>query len=408
MNIHLKDLKPAPPSRREQGRDTVLHSLSGAMGVDFHYNRIPKPLVRMEVPEGQDAYHKNYLEYLCQCYGRHFGAVVSPELLWFTVLSELAEHIKANAEHYRHLFTTSDEQVDVSVLSLDLEVMPIGVLLEYVQRVCPMDASRFVPEFSTSTPRSHTATMSLFLDAVSPYYSYSMYACGIPDIMLRGTREDWVLFQERLQDLQGVVDKAAPYLERVGARIAQIVGCYDGELDVDFWIGMFSNERCGSGGEVLCKGWYPEEFFMTYPKLGKPDNFPTQVAQVNYKQLDTGLEYKMFQGLFSSTLQDGFLVPDFGFTVELAEHQWSEDIPTKPGVYLAQGMQGTAEGKVMVVRVVEHYSEEIGDGGLHVIMGNPQSHSSLVNLNINHFGALWAPAPESFFPEVERESRLFH
>ena len=69
----------------------------------------------VDVTVDGDFYHKNYMEYLENCYDRHYGYVISPDMVWYTLLSELAIHIKNNAEHYRDLFTDSDEKKEISV-----------------------------------------------------------------------------------------------------------------------------------------------------------------------------------------------------------------------------------------------------------------------------------------------------
>ena len=405
IQIDLMDLELKRRTATIKDRDQVVHTLSEPIQRDVWFNDLPKPVVRCEVPAGQEAYHTNYMNYLVLCHGRHYGVVVSPETLWFTVLSELAVHIKKNAEKYRSVFTTSDEKQEVSVLSLDPEVMPIHILMAHTAALCPVDADLFIPAFSTHTEQSLVASKALFLDAVSPYYSYSMYMCGIPKISLQGTKEDWQLFCERLEALSEILSEASDYLHRVGSRVSLIVQGYEEGHYAEMWKDFFHLENCGSGSQVICKGWYAEEFFMEYPKLAQPCNFPTQVAKVEYKNLDTGLDYVMFQGLFSSRFEDGFLVPEFGFSVELVDPLWEDQTPSKPGVYLMQGIKNEAEGAVMVVRLVENQSQVVGEGGLHVVMGPTMHQDRFQNVNVNDVAAMWAPAPESFFPEVRRKDQ---
>lgn len=81
-----------------------------------------------------------------------------------------------------------------------------------------------------------------------------------------------------------------------------------------FWEDIFYVERCGSGHQQIVKGWFPELFddFKGY-KFMKA--FPKHIAIVEYKNLSTDLSYKMKVGLFSSVINDGYLVPDFEFGI---------------------------------------------------------------------------------------------
>ena len=58
--------------------------------------------------------HLNYLEYLEICWKWHYGAVISPDILWHIFLCELALVIAANPDTYRSLFTESPDQTGIS------------------------------------------------------------------------------------------------------------------------------------------------------------------------------------------------------------------------------------------------------------------------------------------------------
>lgn len=39
-------------------------------------------------------YHRNYLGYLSKCYASHYGIVVKPDYIWYTILCEMAVIVK--------------------------------------------------------------------------------------------------------------------------------------------------------------------------------------------------------------------------------------------------------------------------------------------------------------------------
>jgi len=69
-----------------------------------------------------------------------------------------------------------------------------------------------------------------------------------------------------------------------------------------------------SGHQTEVKGWITE-MFIKVPRPGYVDNFPTNVAKVSYKFLDTNQNFELKYGLFSSNIKDGFLIPDFGYII---------------------------------------------------------------------------------------------
>ena len=58
---------------------------------DYRTKQVTQSLVLRHVEFARDAdlYHRNYLEYLETCWGNHLGIVITPDILWYTVLNEL-------------------------------------------------------------------------------------------------------------------------------------------------------------------------------------------------------------------------------------------------------------------------------------------------------------------------------
>lgn len=279
-----------------------------------------RQVVSSSLPFGAEAYHRNYLDYVEASYARHYGVVVAPHTLWYVVLSEIASAVKASPETFRALFSTSAEKQDIHLMKGPGVDVVAGLLREVARKV-PTPAGNFLPAFSTQTDASVRACQVAFLDAVSPFYNYWVLSCGIPRIRLDGTKADWKLFESSVRVLAGLMPSLAGYLGRVADRIEGVVGMFDArttdEERVAFWKEFYYNERCGSGGETLVRGWI-REFYREEPRLAKSCNYPPQVGQVEYTDLDNGRKYVVRAGLFSSTFEEegGFLVPDFSFVEE--------------------------------------------------------------------------------------------
>ena len=158
--------------------------------------------------------------------------------------------------------------------------------------------------------------MAAFADAVKSYYSYSTYLCGIKSLEIRGTLEDWQMFNWCIQGLKYALKDFAPWLSKIEARINLIADSVCGG-NTEFYKDIFSSTRIGSGGELLINGWFGTEFFINAGDFPKIENFPNTWSVVPFKNLDTGRKFLDAYGCFYSTLVDGFHVPDYGrFTLE--------------------------------------------------------------------------------------------
>jgi len=249
--------------------------------------------------------HRNYLDYLVLCWQRHYGVVISPTILWNMVLANLAFEVNRVPEDYRKYFTDSDEKKEIVVIQGGHLIDP-ALLVDRLGSLIPIDNMRhFFPTFTTNTPPSILANQTAFLDMVSPYYNYGMLLCGIPKVKVLGTVQDWSTFMFHLGQLTALLEEANDYLIGVAVKIAEIA-----ENTCDY-SEMFSLQRCGSGSQVEVTGWI-RDFFIEQPRVPYPENFVSCISKIDYKNYNEGgKEYRLYAGLFTSEVEDGYLVPVF-------------------------------------------------------------------------------------------------
>ncbi len=268
-------------------------------------------------------YHINYMGYLQRCYNGHHGYVLSPDMIWYTLMCEFAGHIKKNVEEYRAIFSEEMDMQEISVEQCSTEEFMKKIVAGLAGKV-PVDIDTFFPEFTTSTEGSTFATMTAFADAVSPYYSYSMYMCGYPCVDVRGTKEDWekiyVSFATIINTLFNVKSEYVGNVEKI---IKTIISSFDADEETpldffpDFFRDIFGVERCGSGSQETVTGWFAS-LYMETPKIGFVHNYSTHISQVTYKNLTTDERFKISTGIFGSDLEQvkyrgyNMCVPKFG------------------------------------------------------------------------------------------------
>lgn len=255
-------------------------------------------------------YHLNYLNYLETAWDNHYGVVITPDIIWHTLLSEVVQIVSADPEKYASLFTTTpDKKKMLIVITENLVVMPLDLLIKEIKKHIPTDISLFMPEFTTTTDRSRMVRYASFADLVSPYYNYGMLACGIPYVDVLGTKEDWDKVLSSWKGLSELFPDFTVYFDEVTTILNKIQ-----TVDTEFWKDMFRLEKCGSGSQTEVFGWFAD-LFRIVPSMRFSYNFPTHVAKVCYKQLNTDQDYEMYSGLFSSKVENDCLVPDFGYMV---------------------------------------------------------------------------------------------
>lgn len=258
-----------------------------------------------------DITHKNYLEYLSACWYSHLGVIISPDIIWNICLCEISSLIKESPEKYRVLFTDSNEKKEIIVQYNDPRFLPMGDVVKQLKRLVPTDIDTFLPKFSTTDKYAEFCHQSSFCDAVSPYYNYSMYLCGIRKVKILGTIEDWNLVWDHLGNMSLLFPEQNVYFEKVMMLIDRISTMYS-SVDVEFLKNIFSLDRCGSDSQVVVKGWVTD-LFIKVPSIKYIGNFSSCVSTVEYSNLSLGTKHKLFSGLLSSKIVRDYLVPQFGF-----------------------------------------------------------------------------------------------
>jgi len=258
------------------------------------------------IPESDiDIIHRNYLDYLSMCWKNHYGIIISPTILWNMVLGNLAFEVNKNPETYRKYFTNFNDKMEI-IINQGGNLINVKLLINKLNGIIPNNImDDFFPDFTTDTDKSIIANYTAFLDMVSPYYNYGMFLCGIPKIKILGTDEDWDLLGASCVRIWTAIPEFKSYLNTVLDRINEII--YN---DADF-SKFFSLQRCGSGSQVEVNGWITD-FFIEQPSINFPENFISCISKIDYKNYnEDGKEYRLFAGLFTSEIEDGYLVPEF-------------------------------------------------------------------------------------------------
>ena len=220
------------------------------------------------------------------------------------VLNNLAYKVNKTPNVFRKYFTESDEKQEI-VVQQGGNKIDTELLIENVAWKIPTDIiMHCFPDYTTDTEKAKIANYTAFLDMVSPYYNYGMYLCGIPKIKVLGTLDDWNLFIAKCMKIAEIIPEFNTYLEVVRKRIVNI---YEDSCD---YSEMFRLDECGSGSQVEVEGWI-KELFIEQPPVNYPENFISCISKIDYHNYNDGKDYRLYAGLFTSTIDDGYLVPEF-------------------------------------------------------------------------------------------------
>lgn len=273
--------------------------------------------------------HASYTEYLGLCWGNHWGAVISPDIIRHLLLCQVGQLVNEWPEVFRRVFTASADKQQIS-LPGEGPLFPLEDLAAALTDKMGMSPTPWLTRFSGSTRQSIEANIVALAQAASPFYDYSMYMCGIPHVHLHGTQDDWRLLQNitshlfsalmscaAASDLEQPLEMWWKSTQRAVLDITSVLG--DNEAAADLFRGMFQMRRCGSGSQHEVEGWITK-LYRLVPPSRYPENYATNASRMDYVDLTAKKAYRMYSGLLYSSLADDVLVPKFGkLVLEKAE-----------------------------------------------------------------------------------------
>lgn len=201
----------------------------------------------------------------------HCPLVLSPDVVWVTIMQGLAQHCAQAGEDVRAAWgVTHEGKMDICV-SRDDDFLDgkqhdwAGVITEFGDKVGAVIGQERLAlaecSFSSSSATDRVVSRVALLDCVQRFFELTFCCgCGIPWIALRGTPADWRELRTRAARLRAFgldwwCDELEPLLE-------QFVAAAEGRPDRTFWESM-CNLQGGSGTRLPISGWIQ----VLYPYL---------------------------------------------------------------------------------------------------------------------------------------------
>lgn len=309
------------------------HFLEGLEGKEFVKFSLTDPLV----DKGMHPVIAGYL----QAYQEHRPITISPDIVWLLICQGFAQHVNLNAEELRQKFVDFKGQKMLAVVryvpeGTTLQTFPWETVFpEFVEKVKEHVGAELTgtltADFTTTTPASLLASQITVMDAMKNYFKYkvTMIGCGIPEVTIEGSLDDWKKIMKRLD----VIEKYELewWIKELRPVIQKIINAKSGKFDPKFWMGMIRFHEKGLYGSLVdIDGW----FLKFYPYLSDGERsgmkkikgiseLPKELVSVPFEFENKGtgevLKMEFWAGFFglsqdSKTLS---LKPEIGWAVNV-------------------------------------------------------------------------------------------
>ncbi len=213
-------------------------------------------------------------------FSEHRPLVLSPDAIWLTIAQGLARHVRLNAASLRGRLVRHDAKKRLTVVHrgpFPEDAAGIATLIdamrgELASHIGDGSARLFVCDFSTSTDVERLASEIVLLDAYSPFYDYGISCvCGIPELTLTGSPEDWRSIRARIDALAELTQGSsiAAWPAHLGAVVKRLIAASEGRPDRAFFQRIYKPKTAYGAERVT--GWIA----WLYPYVGVSGRYDT-------------------------------------------------------------------------------------------------------------------------------------
>lgn len=281
----------------------------------------------------------NFFHCLVAAYCGHHSLSLSPDIIWNVIAQGFNQHVNKNAEALRDRIVYHEKgkkELEVIETSRDIDWEKVVNLFDKQIGECTKDGLADVmrADFSTTGKNERIVSQITLMSSVKSFFDYTTLhlICGIPNITIEGTPDDWrkVLDKTnklRKYELDWWVDSLTPILN-------EFIKASEGNADKSFWQNIVRKRTtdriikdCGKKKSTHVDGWFLK--LMPYMASGEltPDSVPvnadmhTQVNSINFTlyegNRDVRIPMKMLSGFvgIDYDAQTNVMRPKLGWIV---------------------------------------------------------------------------------------------
>ena len=281
VTFHVEDLEPIERTFPRSSSYNIANTVVRYNGSDYR-NGVIKSSIDGDslIFFGTNSFYKG----LINAYASHRAVILSPDVIWLLISQGFAAHVNLNSEKLRDKLVYHQGKKTLEVKSnQDLIYNTDKVDWKYIfsdfekqirSNTKNQIADIITADFSTTGMTEKIASQITLMESVKSYFEYKVFTigCGIPDITLNGTPDDWRKVREKTQSLKGYgLDW---WIDRLDPILKQFVDAAQGTVDTEFWMEMVGSSKfrkmgCGmptNDTELKFDGWFTT--FYPYNAFG--------------------------------------------------------------------------------------------------------------------------------------------
>jgi len=267
--------------------------------------------------------YNGFVQGVVRAYNQHHKLILRPDDVWLAIAIQFGLFVNANAEELRHRFVAHDGKKELVVRQVaTLNTADYGSLLakdmvEQLKKAVTDEelCAWILPAFSTTTDNDRVVGSVVLMASMKAYFDYKMeLCCGIPEVTLLGTPEEWDAVHRRVDKLRSYGKECSEWADMLEKITENLARSSRGDIPADFWQRVCHYTPTGSGPTYL-SGWI--SVFCAFDGQGKWHGGQKSV-QIWTGDVINDLDYPVVN---ISDMPPGFLTTDVTIDDNGQEHK---------------------------------------------------------------------------------------
>jgi hypothetical protein len=209
-------------------------------------------------------YMHPFIQAIHYSYSFHLALNITPDIIWYLISNAAATHINIFLPKLRNKYSNFFHNKEKINLKRDNFVSnslnnPWNDILddfssELTHRTHKEIGSKIMPDFSTTNKFSRIMSQIVLTDSIQKYFEFNVSTlCGIPEIRVAGTKQDWLNIKSKTKSLFDLMPEFSSLMISLNEILNNFIDVFDDKIDCSFWNNIYKIEGC-SGGPFI-SGW---------------------------------------------------------------------------------------------------------------------------------------------------------
>ena len=270
-------------------------------------------------------------------------------MIWLLISQGFGRYVNAHAEKMRPLFVSHSGKEDLVVLAqsdLLSGKADWGKLINdfsvQIEKNTKTDIAKTITaDFTTTTPAERIASQVTLMESMKSYFEpiAILVVCGIPNITIEGTPDDWQRVIEKTKNLQSY--KIGTWLNDLEPILNEFVKAAEGKPRQEFWQNIVKKKKidelnrggCSLTKPTMIDGWilkfFPDKDGNTRDSISASQSMPEEYVRTGFKYIalapngsvlkETNME--IFAGFIGAQIdrRKKLITPKIGWLARVAE-----------------------------------------------------------------------------------------